>query len=89
MKSLLIDSISIYNCDCCFNSCCVQYQWKTTSMEDALNGRHPQWKMTLIEDELNESQTQLKINGERPQWKTTSMEDDINGRQPKWKTNSM
>ena len=28
-------------------------QWKTTLMEDDLNGRQPQWKKTSMEDELN------------------------------------
>ena len=29
-----------------------QPQWKTTLMEDDLNGRRPQWKTTSIEDDL-------------------------------------
>ena len=44
------------------------YKWKTTSMEDDLNGRWPQCKTTSIEDNLNER---------RPEWKTNSIEDDI------------
>ena len=47
-------------------------RWKTTSMEDDLNGRRPQWNTTSMENNLN---------GRRPQWKTTSMEDELNGRQ--------
>ena len=49
--------------------------WKTTTMEDNLNGRRPQWKTNLIR--------------RWPQWKTTSMEDDLNGRQPQLKTTTM
>ena len=55
-------------------------QWKTTSMENDLNGRRPQRKMTSMEDVLN---------GRLPQWKTTLMEDYLNERQPQWKTISM
>jgi hypothetical protein len=55
-------------------------RWKTTSMEDDLNGRQPQWKTTSMEDDLN---------GRRPQWKTTSMEDNLNRRRPQRKMSSM
>ena len=47
-----------------------QHQWKTTWMEEDLNGRQPQWMTTTMED---------NHNWRRPQWKTISMEDDING----------
>ena len=30
----------------------IAYKWKTTSMEDNLNGRQPKWKVNSMEDDL-------------------------------------
>ena len=63
-----------------------------TTMEDDHNGRWPQWKTTSMEDNLNGRQRtsiEQDFNGRWPQWKTTSIEDNLYGRQPRWKTTLM
>ena len=39
------------------------YKWKTTSMEDDLNGRQSQWKTTSMEYELKNILMEVNING--------------------------
>ena len=58
-----------------------QPQWKTTIMEDDLNGRYLNaWKIASMEDELKLKKLQWKT----PQWKMTSMEEDLNRGLPQY-----
>ena len=84
----------IYIHQMCTNYFHLHSEWKTTSMEDDLNGRRTQWKTNSTVNGISvrrpqEKTTSLwdnsmgkKLNGRRHQCKMTSMKDNIKGRLP-------
>ena len=67
-------------------------EWKTTSMEDDLNGRQHQGKRISGEERLYGTRPHCKVismednlNGRRHIGKNTSIEEYLNGSQPQWK----